>query len=141
MNKYAEVKDFYCIHEFTEEIVTELLEHEYDDFYTTNIVANGELTKALIKLLLSIESEDVSFDIGSIDFKSIESDDYNKEYLLSISNDMEIWCEPAWQDNEYRTGYLDLEAESTYIFEDSDFEVLDSITSDAVTIFGFECED
>ena len=140
MNKYAEVKDFYCIHEFVEEIVNELLDND-DDFYTINVIAKGEFTKDLIKLLLSIETEDVSFDVGSIDFKSIESDDYNKEYLLSISNDMELWCEPAWQHNEYRTGYLDLEAESTYILDDSNFEVLDKVESDMITIFGFEYED
>ena len=138
MNNYAEVKDFHCIHTFTEEVVNELLDHDSDeDCYTINIIAKERLTKDLIKLLLSIESEDVSFDIGSIDIDDIEMEYYDREYMITIDSDYDLYCEPIYRDGDY----IVPESDSTYIYQNSSFEILKEIKFGNKIIFGFEEED
>ena len=146
MNNYTckydgvEVEDYCCIRHFLESVIEEVFDTD-DEFSSTTIVANGELAQDLIRLLLTTTMEnddDFVFDMGIINFNSIE---YDKEYYISINTDHEILCSPAYQDDEYGTGYLTDEADFTYIYEDCDYKILDKVESDNVTIFGFEDED
>ena len=130
-----EVKDYCCIKHFLESIIEELFDTD-DEFSSTTIVASGDLAHDLIRLLLSMQIDDEDddnylFHMGMVDFDSIE---YDKEYYISINNDFEVWCEPAYHDGIY---YSD-EADHTYVYEDSDYKVLEKVESDDVTIFGFE---
>ena len=135
--KLHEVKDFCCIHGFIENVVDEICDHVNDDGYSIDIVANGELTEDLIRCLLSIETEDdgFMFNMKAVDYDSFE---YNGEYILTINNDFELWCEPAYRDNEFGEGYIYTESDDCYVYEDSNREVMDKIESGNVTIFGFE---
>lgn len=141
MNNYTykctdNVKDYCCIYHFVEEIIGELFDTD-KDFSSTTIVANGELAQDLIRLLLSTtmeDDDDFVFHMGMVDFNSIE---YGKEYYISMNTDFEVWCEPAWHDGIYYTD----EADYTYVYEDSDYKILDKVESDNITIFGFEDED
>jgi hypothetical protein len=78
------------------------------------------------------------FDFGMVDFNSIE---YGKEYIVTVNNDLELWCEPAYRDNEYGDGYIASDSNLAYMYEDSDYEVTDKLDSDNIIIFGFNGED
>ena len=143
MNNYTykctdNVKDYCCICHFVEEIIGELFDTD-KDFSSTTIVANGELAQDLIRLLLSTtmeDDDDFVFHMGMVDFNSIE---YGKEYYISINNDYEVWCEPAYHyDKEC---YYNDETDRAYIYEDCSYKILSKIESDNITIFGFGDEE
>ena len=146
MNNYTyehndvKVKNYCCIKHFLESVANEIIDSG-KDFTSTTVVANGELTQDLIRLILTIPSEqldtndygdDFLFHMGMINFNSIE---YDGEYYISMNTDFEVWCEPAWHEDG---GYYTDEADYTYVYEDSDYKILDKVESDDVTIFGFE---
>ena len=142
MNNYAckydgvEVEDYCCIRHFLDSVIEEVFDTD-DEFSSTTIVANGELAQDLIRLLLSTTMEDDDnfvFHMGMVDFDSI---DYDKEYYISINTDHEIMCDKAYHDGTY---YID-EADFTYVYEDSDYKILDKVNSDKIIIFGFEDEE
>lgn len=129
-----DVKDYCCIHHFVEKIIGELFDTD-KDFLSTTIVAKGDLAQDLIRLLLSTtmeDDDDFVFHMEMVDFNSIE---YGKEYYISINTDHEVWCEPAWHENG---GYYLDESDRAYVYEGCDFKVLEKVSADKVTIFGFE---
>jgi hypothetical protein len=135
--KDTEVKDFCCIHGFIDKIVDKICNHLNDDHYSIDIIANGDLAQDLIRCLMAVQtdSDGFMFDFGMVDFNSIE---YGKEYIVTVNNDLELWCEPAYRDNEYSTGYIYAESDDCFVYEDSNREVMDKIESGNVTIFGFK---
>lgn len=139
MNNEPEVKDFCCIHGFTDKVLDNFLDHVNDDTYSVDIIANGYLIQDLIRILMSIKTDDdeFMFDFGMVDFNSIE---YSGEYVLTINNDFELWCEPAYRDNEYSTGYIYMDSDKTYIQDEVNEDVMDKIDSEDVVIFGFTGE-
>ena len=144
MNNYSckydgvEVEDYCCIRHFLEAVIEEVFDTD-DEYSSTTIVAKGDLAQDLIRLLLSMQIDDEDdgnflFHMCMVDFDSIE---YDKEYYISINNDFEVWCEPAYHDGIYYTD----EADITYVGEDSDYKILDYVESDDITIFGFGDEE
>lgn len=133
-HKNVDTIDFCCIDHFIEEIVEELCDAE-EEFVSTSIIANGEFTHDLIKILLSDEND---FDMYIVNF---DAEDYCGEYIVTITNDFKLFCEPMYRDNKYGEGYLTAESDYVYLLEDSNFKILDSITSDKIIIFGFGDED
>ena len=138
--KLHEVKDYCCIHGFVDTIVDKILDHVNDDSYSIDIIANGDLTEDLIRCLMAIETDDdgFMFNMQDVDYNGLE---YNGEYVLTINNDFELWCEPAYRDNEYGEGYIASDSNLAYVYEDSDYEVTDKLDSDNIIIFGFNGED
>ena len=138
--KDTEVKDFCCIHGFIDKIVDKICNHLNDDHYSIDIIANGDLAQDLIRCLMAVQtdSDGFMFDFGMVDFNSIE---YGKEYIVTVNNDLELWCEPAYRDNEYGDGYIASDSNLAYMYEDSDYEVTDKLDSDNIIIFGFNGED
>ena len=139
MNNEPEVKDFCCIHGFTDNVIDDFLDHVNDDTYSVDIIANGYLIQDLIRILMSIktDNDEFMFDFGMVNFDSIE---YSEEYVLTINNDFELWCEPAYCDNEYGTGYIYMDSDKTYIQDEVNEDVMDKVESDNVVIFGFTGE-
>ena len=135
--KLHEVKDYCCIHGFVDTIVDKILDHVNDDSYSIDIIAYGDLTEDLIRCLMAIETDDdgFMFNMQDVDYNGLE---YNGEYVLTINNDFELWCEPAYRDNEYGEGYIYTESDDCFVYEDSNREVMDKIESGNVTIFGFK---
>lgn len=135
--KDTEVKDFCCIHGFVEIIIDKILDHINDDSYSIDIIANGDLTQDLIRCLLTIKTDADGFmlDMKCVDYNGLE---YNGEYVLTINNDFEFWCEPVYRDNEYGEGYIYTESDDCFVYEDSNREVMDKIESGNITIFGFD---
>ena len=127
------VEDCCCINHFLDSVIEEVFDTD-SDFSSTTIVASGELAQDLIRLLLSTtmeDDDDFVFHMGMVDFDSVE---YDQEYYISINTDHEVWCEPACHDGIYYTD----EADHTYVYEESNYKILDKVESDDVTIFGFE---
>jgi len=139
MNNEPEVKDFCCIHGFTDKVLDDFLKHVNDDTYSVDIIANGYLIQDLIRLLMSVQTDnnEFMFDFGMVNFDSIE---YIGEYVLTINNDFELWCEPAYRDNEYGTGYIYTGSDKTYVQDEVNEDVMDKVETDNVIIFGFAGE-
>ncbi len=138
--KDTDVKDFCCIHGFTDELVNRICNHLNDEYYSIDIIANGDLTQNLIRCLMAVktDSDGFMFDFGMVDFNAIE---YDREYIITINNELELWCEPAYHDNEYGKGYIISDSNRSYVYEESDYEVTDKLNSDNIIIFGFDGED
>ena len=139
MNNNLRIKDYCCFHDFVDKIMDDFLNHVNDDTYSIDIIANGDLTQDLIRSFMSIPMEynDFMFTCGMVNFDSI---DYDKEYVLTIDNNFALWCEPAYRDNEYGTGYIYTEADKTYIQDEVNEKVMDKVGSDDIVIFGFTDE-
>ena len=123
--------DYCCIYHFIEAIVAELCDTD-EEYASTSIIANDEFTHDLVKVLLS---DDVDFDMDVINF---DSEDYCGKYIVTITNDFKLFCEPMYRDNKYGKGYLTAESEHVYVMEDVNDEVLDHINSNDIVVFGFE---
>lgn len=142
MKNATETKDFCCLDKFSEEVISKLVSL-MDNLGSVSIVADGDVIQELVKRILSLEVEFkecgiVEFDLGVISFSPEEYDGYNKEYILTLTSDFELWCEPMWRDNEYGTGYIDVESEAVYVYEDCDYQVLEKINSEDVVVFGVD---
>lgn len=137
----VEVIDFCCVDGFVEDVVGKIVSN-LDDYYSASVISDGCVTQELIKTFLAmvVEIEDfgiADFDLGAIRF---DPEDYGKEYVLTIANDFEIWCEPMWRDNEYGVGYIDVEDDFVYIHGDCNYKVLEHIDSEDTIIFGIDNE-
>jgi len=138
MDNKPEVKDFCCLDCFVDKLINDVLDHNDKDFYDISIVANGELTEKLFRLLASIqdENDEFLFDFTWVDF----SCEYDKEYLITITNDLKLCLEQAYYKKENDEGYLYTESDKIFVYQDTDRNVLEKIDADQVTIFGFEGE-
>ena len=138
MNNKPEVKDFCCADHFVDKLINDVLDHNDKDFYDISIVANGELAEKLFRILASIqdENDDFLFDFTWVDF----SYEYDKEYLITITNDLKLCLERAYYKKDNDEGYLYTESDKIFVYQDTDRNVLEKIDADQVTIFGFEGE-
>ena len=138
MDNKPEVKDFCCLDCFVDKLINDVLDHNDKDFYDISIVANGELTEKLFRLLASTqdENDEFLFDFTWVDF----SCEYDKEYLITITNDLKLCLEQAYYKKENDEGYLYTESDKIFVYQDTDRNVLEKIDADQVTIFGFEGE-
>lgn len=130
--------DYCCMRHFAETVIEELFDTDEDA--STTIVVFGDMLDDLIRLMMTVQAEgedEFFFHTGMIDINNVE---YDKEYYVTINTNRELWCEPAFHDNEYGTGYILTDDTHVYLYEDCNYSILDKVYSDDVIIFGFEDE-
>lgn len=94
-----------------------------DEYNSVDVVAKYEDTKEIIRELIGI-----GYGIAFIDkFGNPEWDSYDDAFVISLLDD-EIWCEPVMRD----VGYIFVEADVVYIFDDCNSKIVPKIESDEV---------
>ena len=95
-----------------------------DDKYTSvNVIAKYEDAKEIICKLV-----EMGYGISFItDFADPGFDGYDDAFVISLLDD-EIWCEPVKREK----GYIFVEAEVVYIFDDCNSKIIPKIESDEV---------
>lgn len=94
-----------------------------DEYNSVDIVAKYEDVKEIIRELVGI-----GYGIAFIDkFGNPEWDGYDDSFIISLLDD-EIWCEPVKRDY----GYIFIEADVVYIFDDCNSKIIPKIESDEI---------
>ena len=94
-----------------------------DKYNSIDVVAKYEDAKEIIRELIGI-----GYGIAFIDkFGNPEWDGYDDAFVISLLDD-EIWCEPVKRDN----GYIFIEADVVYIFDDCNSKIIPKIEADEV---------
>ena len=94
-----------------------------NEYNTVDIVAKYEDAKEIIRELVGI-----GYGIASINgFGNPEWDDYDDAFIISLLDD-EIWCEPI----KRKDGYIFVEADVVYIFDDCNSKIVPKIEADEV---------
>lgn len=95
-----------------------------DDVYNSvDVVAKYEDAKEIIRELVGI-----GYGIAFIDkFGDPEWDGYDDAFVISLLDD-EIWCEPVKREN----GYIFVEADVVYIFDDCNSKIIPKIEADEI---------
>lgn len=94
-----------------------------DEYNSIDIVAKYEDAKEIIRELVGI-----GYDIAFInELADPEWDGYDDAFVISLLDD-EIWCEPVKRDE----GYIFVEADVVYIFDDCNSKIIPKIEADEV---------
>lgn len=94
-----------------------------DEYNSVDIVAKYEDVKEIIRELVGM-----GYGIAFIDkFGDSEWDGYDDAFVISLLDD-EIWCEPVKREN----GYIFVEADVVYIFDNCNFKIVPKIESNEV---------
>lgn len=94
-----------------------------DEYNSVDIVAKYENAKEIIRELVGI-----GYGIAFIDgFGDPELDGYDDGFVISLL-DNEIWCEPV----KRKDGYIFVEADVVYIFDDCNSKIIPKIEADEV---------
>lgn len=107
-----------------------------NEYNTVDIVAKYEDAKEIIRELVGI-----GYGIASINgFGDPEWDGYDDAFIISLLED-EIWCEPI----KRKDGYIFVEADVVYIFDDCNSKIVPKIEADEVYEveigdFDYDCE-
>ena len=107
-----------------------------DEYNSVDVVAKYEDTKEIIRELIGI-----GYGIAFInELADPEYDGYDDAFIISLLDD-EIWCEPVKRKN----GYIFVEADVVYIFDDCNSKIVPKIESDEVYEveigdFDYDCE-
>ena len=115
---FEDYEDFACVVSNTYDRI------KSDDKYNSiDVVAKYEDAKEIIRELIGI-----GYGIAFIDkFGNPEWDGYDDAFVISLLDD-EIWCEPVKRDN----GYIFIEADVVYIFDDCYSKIIPKIEADEV---------
>lgn len=107
-----------------------------DKYNSVDVVAKYEDAKEIIRELIGI-----GYGIAFIDgFGNPEWDDYDDAFVISLLDD-EIWCEPV----KRKDGYIFVEANVVYIFDNCNSKIIPKIEADEVYEveigdFDYDCE-
>lgn len=107
-----------------------------DEYNSVDVVAKYEDAKEIIRELVGI-----GYGIAFIDkFGDPEWDGYDDAFVISLLDD-EIWCEPVKREN----GYIFVEADVVYIFDDCNSKIIPKIEADEICEveigdFDYDCE-
>lgn len=94
-----------------------------DKYNSVDVVAKYEDTKEIIRELVGM-----GYGIAFInELANPEYDGYDDAFVISLLDD-EIWCEPVKQKN----GYIFVEADVVYIFDDCNSKIVPKIESDEI---------
>lgn len=94
-----------------------------DEYNSLDFVAKYEDAKGIIRELIGM-----GYGIAFInEFANPEWDGYNDAFVVSLLDD-EIWCEPVKRDD----GYIFIEADVVYIFDDCNSKIIPKIEADEV---------
>lgn len=105
-----------------------------DKYNSVDVVAKYEDTKEIIRELVGM-GYGIAFINELVDPKY---DGYDNAFIISLLDD-EIWCEPVKQKN----GYIFVEADVVYIFDNCNSKIIPKIESDEVyevEIGDFDCD-
>lgn len=107
-----------------------------DDLNSVDIIAKYYDAKEIIRELVSIGYEILFMN----EFAAPEWDNYEDAFVIGLYDDG-IWVEPAKSKN----GYLLIEADTVYIFDDSNSKIISKIESDEIyeVVIGdcdYDCE-
>lgn len=98
MNKIIEL-NFKDVSELAKDLIEKQFENE-----EINVIVTYDCINELLKELVSeLYINNYEFDFFDINFGSVEFTSYDKEYLLSIDEDWNIYIEPFWREkcNDY----------------------------------------
>ena len=107
-----------------------------DKYNSVDVIAKYEDAKEIIRELIGI-----GYGIASINgFGNPEWDDYDDAFVISLLDD-EIWCEPV----KRKDGYIFVEADVVYIFDNCNSKIIPKIEADEVYEveigdFDYDCE-
>lgn len=105
-----------------------------DEYNSVDVVAKYEDTKEIIRALVGI-----GYGIAFVnEFGDPEWDGYDDAFVISLYDD-EIWCEPV----KRKDGYIFVEADVVYIFDDCNSKIIPNIESNEVYEVGIgdcDCE-
>lgn len=94
-----------------------------DEYNSVDVVAKYEDAKEIIRELI-----EMGYGIAFIDgFGNPEWDGYDDAFVISLLDD-EIWCEPV----KRKDGYIFVEADVIYIFDDCNSKIIPKIEADEV---------
>lgn len=94
-----------------------------DEYNSVDVVAKYEDAKEIIRELVGI-----GYGIASINgFGDPEWDGYDDAFIISLLED-EIWCKPVKREN----GYIFVEADVVYIFDDCNSKIIPKIEADEI---------
>lgn len=94
-----------------------------DEYNSVDVVAKYEDAKEIIRELVGI-----GYGIAFInELANPEWDGYDDAFVVSLLDD-EIWCEPV----KRKDGYIFVEADVVYIFDDCNSKIVSKIESDEV---------
>lgn len=94
-----------------------------DEYNSIDVVAKYEDVKEIIRELVGI-----GYNIAFInELADPEWDGYDDAFVISLLDD-EIWCEPVKRDE----GYIFVEADVVYIFDDCNSKIIPKIEADEV---------
>ena len=95
-----------------------------DKYNSVDVVAKYEDTKEIIRELVGM-----GYGIAFInELADPEYDGYDDAFIISLLDDDEIWCEPVKRKN----GYIFVEADVVYIFDDCNSKIVPKIESDEI---------
>lgn len=115
---FEDYEDFACVVSNTYDRIKS--DNKYNSI---DVVAKYEDAKEIIRELIGI-----GYGIAFIDkFGNPEWDGYDDAFVISLLDD-EIWCEPVKRDN----GYIFIEADVVYIFDDCNSKIIPKIEADEV---------
>lgn len=94
-----------------------------DEYNSVDVVAKYEDAKEIIRALVGI-----GYGIAFVnEFGDPEWDGYDDSFVISLYDD-EIWCEPV----KRKDGYIFVEADVVYIFDDCNSKIIPNIESNEV---------
>lgn len=94
-----------------------------DEYNSVNVIAKYEDAKEIIRELVGM-GYGIAF---ATEFASPEWDNYDDAFVVSLLDD-EIWCEPV----KRKDGYIFVEADIVYIFDDCNSKIIPKIEADEV---------
>lgn len=108
-----------------------------DEYNSVDVVAKYEDAKEIIRELVGM-GYGIAF---ATEFASPEWDNYDDAFVIGLCDD-EIWCEPVKRND----GYIFVEADVVYIFDDCNSKIIPKIESDEVYEVeigkcDYDCED
>lgn len=100
-----------CIEDMTE-IVDIIANEAYDldEYGSVSVIAFYEDMAEILKELLAYED----FMVGNIELYDFEFTNYDKEYIMTMNNDLKIWIQPMFDGERY----IKYEADKVFIADD-----------------------
>lgn len=107
-----------------------------DEYNSVDVVAKYEDAKEIIRELVGM-GYGIAF---ATEFASPEWDNYDDAFVIGLCDD-EIWCEPV----KRKDGYIFVEADIVYIFDNCNSKIIPKIEADEVYEveigdFDYDCE-
>lgn len=106
-----------------------------DDYEDVEFIGKYEDCSWLIKELLSL------FDASAyqIFIQPPDWDGYDKEYLVTLDEDMNVWCEKAYQEEYER--YLHMYADCAFVADDCNSALLKNVECDEIYEVSYDLDD